>query len=117
MEVAMRLAGCILASAIITALSTVCCIDPVAAQRAKSAPRSEFAKQNETCFQCHRALNPGLAEEWRVSGHGKAAVGCYDCHRAEKTESDAFEHNGATIAVIVSPKDCGRCHEKEVNQQ
>lgn len=113
----MRLVSWILALAIITGLSTGCCIDPAAAEPAKSAPRKGFAKQNETCFQCHRALNPALAEEWRSSAHAKASVGCYDCHRAEKTDSDAFEHNGATIAVIVSPKDCGRCHQNEVDQQ
>ena len=113
----MRLAATVLASALVTGLSVICCIDPAAAQRGKVAARSEFAKQNDTCFQCHSALNPGLAQEWLASAHGQKGVGCYDCHRAEKTDSDAFEHNGATIAVIVSPKDCGGCHQNEVDQQ
>ena len=78
---------------------------------------ADTAKQNQTCLQCHSALNPGLVAEWRASAHAQSNIGCYDCHRAEKTDSDAFEHNGATIAVIVSPKDCGRCHQKEVDQQ
>ena len=82
-----------------------------------SAPAQVLAKQNETCLQCHSAMNPGLVEEWRASAHAQNNVGCYDCHRAEKTDVDAFEHNGATIAVIVSPKDCGRCHQNEVDQQ
>ena len=73
-----------------------------------SASAQVSAKQNETCLQCHSAMNPGLVEEWRASAHAQNNVGCYDCHRAEKTDVDAFEHNGATIAVIVSPKDCGR---------
>ena len=58
---------------------------------------------------------PALArvgEEWRLGAHGQKGVNCFDCHRAEKGEPDAFEHNGATIAVIVSPKDCSRCHSK-----
>ena len=82
-----------------------------------SAPAQVLAKQNETCLQCHSAMNPGLVEEWLASAHAQNNVGCYDCHRAEKTDVDAFEHNGATIAVIVSPKDCGRCHQNEVDQQ
>src|SRR3974390_1535102 len=82
-----------------------------------SASAQDLAKQNETCLQCHSAMNPGLVEEWRASAHSQNNIGCYDCHRAEKTDADAFEHNGATIAVIVSPKDCGRCHQNEVDQQ
>jgi hypothetical protein len=62
-------------------------------------------------------MNPGLVEEWRASAHAQHDVGCYDCHRAETADADAFEHNGATIAVIVSPRDCARCHQKEVDQQ
>ena len=82
-----------------------------------SVSAQDLAKQNETCLQCHSGMNPGLVEEWRASAHAQNNVGCYDCHRAEKTDVDAFEHNGATIAVIVSPKDCGRCHQNEVDQQ
>ncbi len=40
-------------------------------------------------------------------GHGQKGVNCFDCHRAEKRDPDAFDHNGNLIAVIVSPKDCG----------
>jgi len=78
---------------------------------------AELQKQNQTCLQCHSAMNPGLVGEWRASAHAQNNVGCYDCHRAEKSDVDAFDHNGATISVIVSPKDCGRCHQKEVDGQ
>jgi hydroxylamine dehydrogenase len=87
------------------------------AQQPTSPRAAETQKQNETCLQCHSAMNPGLVEEWRASSHAQNSVGCFDCHRAEKTDADAFEHNGATIAVIVSPKDCGGCHQKEVDEQ
>jgi len=75
------------------------------------------AKEGQACIQCHGALNPGLTEEWRVGAHGQKGVNCFDCHRAEPGDADAFNHNGALIAVIVSPKDCGRCHQKEVDEQ
>jgi hypothetical protein len=35
------------------------------------------------------------------------------CHEAQKTDVDAWEHEGNLIAVIVSPKDCSKCHSKE----
>ena len=87
------------------------------AAAAQQPPSPDTAKQNETCLGCHRSITPALAEEWQASGHAQSGIGCYDCHRAEKARADAFEHNGATIAVIVSPKDCGRCHQTEVDQQ
>ena len=58
-----------------------------------------------------------LVEEWRLGAHGQKGVNCFDCHRAERGAPDAFEHNGFLIHVIVSPKDCARCHQKEVDEQ
>jgi formate-dependent nitrite reductase cytochrome c552 subunit len=46
--------------------------------------------------------------------HGDNDVGCLDCHKADADDTDAFDHNGETIAIIVSPKDCASCHEGEV---
>lgn len=39
-----------------------------------------------------------------------------ECHLAEKTDADAFDHYGATIATIVTPLDCSRCHQTEFDQ-
>ena len=75
------------------------------------------AKEGEACIQCHNAQHPALVEEWRLGAHGQKGVNCFDCHRAEKGAPDAFEHNGNLIHVIVSPKDCGRCHQREVDEQ
>ena len=51
----------------------------------------------------HKAMNPGLADEWHESAHGKKGVNCYDCHKANRNDPGAFEHNGSVIHVIVSP--------------
>ena len=70
------------------------------------------------CESCHAKTNPGLYMQWKNSGHGKNDIGCLECHGAEKSDIDAFEHQGATIATLVSPKDCGKCHaeiEKETS--
>jgi len=104
-----------LASALFIGVS--CWLMLPAIRSAKSQVRSDVSQQSATCLQCHSPLTPALAEEWRASAHGQSGIGCYECHRADKTNPGAFEHNGATISVIVSPKDCGQCHQKEVDQQ
>jgi hydroxylamine dehydrogenase len=94
---------------------------PVQAQTAPpAAPAARAAwgaPEGDACVACHRAQNPALTEEWRLSAHGQTGVNCFDCHRAQRGDPDAFEHNGFLISVIVSPKDCGGCHQKEVDDQ
>lgn len=67
----------------------------------------------EACVDCHGAVTPGIAEQWKASRHARADVGCLECHRAAAGEPDAFEHNGETISEIVTPRDCARCHSRE----
>jgi len=66
----------------------------------------------EKCITCHKNSNPALYLQWEDSAHGKNDIGCLDCHGAEASDVDAFEHNGETIATLVTPKDCGKCHEQ-----
>lgn len=65
------------------------------------------------CITCHKEKNPGLYLQWRSSAHGKSNVTCYSCHQADKKDVDAFLHEGAYIATLVTPKDCGMCHPRE----
>lgn len=67
----------------------------------------------EQCVECHAKKNASLVKHWQGSRHAENGIGCIDCHRAAGGEADAFEHHGSTIAVLVSPKDCGGCHESE----
>jgi len=113
----MRLVSWIVASAVSVGLSSAIFPTSASAQSSRSAPHSEISQQSKTCLQCHGSLTPALAEEWRASAHAQTGVGCYECHHSDKTNPGAFEHNGATITVIVSPKDCGGCHQNEVDQQ
>ena len=113
----MRWIYCAIAAATSVGLAAACGPSPATAASKKPAAHAGISQQSQACLQCHRSLTPALAEEWRVSAHAGKGVGCYECHRADKTNPAAFEHNGATISVIVSPKDCGGCHQKEVDQQ
>jgi len=81
-------------------------------------PLSGAADYNpEKCVKCHIKKNPGIIGQWKSSEHFKNDISCYDCHGAETGEPDAFRHMGAVISVIVSPKDCSECHDKEFEEQ
>ncbi|HHI79124.1 MAG TPA: hydroxylamine oxidoreductase, partial [Planctomycetes bacterium] len=76
----------------------------------------QLSSESKECIQCHKKQNRGLYQQWGSSKHYRANVGCYECHQAEKSDKDAFNHYDYTIAVIVSPKDCSRCHSQEVKE-
>ncbi|MCP3931404.1 MAG: hydroxylamine oxidoreductase [Bacteroidetes bacterium] len=67
------------------------------------------------CIGCHSEKGEGkvITEQWKESNHAQVGVGCVECHGAEKDDIDGYEHHGDFIATIVTPKDCGKCHEKE----
>jgi hypothetical protein len=58
-----------------------------------------------------------VVEQWMDSKHAQRGIGCLACHGAEPGDPDAMEHHGNRVAVIVSPKDCSRCHPNEVKEQ
>ncbi|MDA1264254.1 MAG: multiheme c-type cytochrome [Planctomycetota bacterium] len=62
------------------------------------------------CVECHGQTEPGIVDHWEGSTHAEKGVGCYDCHAAKASDPDAFEHEGFTIATIVTPLDCAQCH-------
>lgn len=75
-----------------------------------------ISRESKECIKCHQQESPALYEQWGDSLHYRANVGCFECHSAQEGDVDAFKHYGNTIAVIVSPRDCARCHEAEVTQ-
>jgi len=75
---------------------------------------NELSDQTKACLECHKDETPAIVQMWGSSKHYRANVGCYECHRAEKTDKDAYDHLDTTISIIVTPRDCARCHEKEV---
>jgi len=73
-----------------------------------SAPASSVA-----CVDCHAQANPGIVDHWTGSTHAEKGVGCVECHTATSAEPDAYLHYGETIATVVTPRDCARCHVDE----
>lgn len=68
------------------------------------------------CLTCHKLETPGLYRQWFNSPHALHEVTCLDCHSASSKDPDAFEHYDAWVSVLVTPKDCGRCHPQEAEQ-
>ncbi len=69
-----------------------------------------------SCVKCHQQSSPGIIDHWKGSTHAVKGVGCVECHQAQKDDVDAFDHYGATIATIVTPRDCSRCHKTEFTE-
>lgn len=70
-------------------------------------------ESGEKCIACHKKQSPGLFSQWEASRHAKNEVTCLECHGAEESEPDAFKHGGIFVATLVTPKDCGNCHDHE----
>lgn len=86
-------------------------INPVSGDGPKGL--ATLSKQSKECIDCHKASDPGIYEQWGDSRHYQANIGCYECHKADENDSDAYEHFDQLIATIVSPKDCAQCHQHE----
>jgi hypothetical protein len=88
---------------------------------AQTAPTGPFglptlSAESKECIDCHKKESVGIYQMWGASKHFRANVGCYECHAAEDDDPDVFLHYDRKIAIIVSPKDCARCHSKEVEE-
>ncbi len=71
---------------------------------------------SQRCVQCHTEQSPGIVDHWKSSTHARKGVGCVECHQAVEGDVDGFDHYGAHIATVVTPRDCARCHEREAEE-
>lgn len=85
----------------------------------REAPK-DFSPETQKCIKCHKKDHPGIVQQWGASKHYSAKVGCYECHAAQPGDPDAYLHDNKDvkehISIIVSPKDCANCHEKEARE-
>ena len=79
-------------------------------QRIQPKPEPVVGADSAKCLSCHEQKTPVIAAQWADSKHSQLGVGCYECHRAEEGDADAFKHEGKLIATVVSPRDCSSCH-------
>ncbi len=81
-----------------------------------AAPHIAVPAASKSCVDCHGNISPGIIQHWKGSTHARKGVGCVDCHQANQEDADGFEHYGARIATIVTPRDCSRCHQREYQE-
>ncbi|HSG98967.1 MAG TPA: multiheme c-type cytochrome, partial [candidate division Zixibacteria bacterium] len=74
------------------------------------------ADGESACITCHARQNAALVQQWRDSRHASEDVTCIDCHTAREGEVDAWQHHGEWISTLVTPKDCGGCHDQEATE-
>ena len=72
--------------------------------------------KSQGCVDCHNQQTPAIISHWEGSTHALKGVGCIECHEAKKTDPDHFDHYGTTIATVVTPLDCSKCHEQEFKE-
>ena len=89
---------------------------PAAGANAQAFGPRELTEASKQCIACHKEHSRALYQQWGASKHFRANVACFECHAAKQGEPDAFTHYGQTIAVLVTPKDCSRCHSREVEE-
>lgn len=73
---------------------------------------------SKQCVDCHteKGIATKVIGHWKRSIHAEQNIACYDCHKAEKTDFDAFicPESDLLVARHPTPKDCAECHEKQV---
>ncbi len=83
-------------------------------------PEIEIDKMTAKCITCHE--KKGIAvkqiDAWKESRHAVMGIGCYECHEAKEGEFDAMRCPESDILIgrHPTPKDCARCHKKEVQE-
>ena len=77
-----------------------------------------ISQESHRCIDCHQkeGVQPLQIDEWRRSRHAGVGIGCYECHQALPEDKDGHKHHERFVSTIVSPKDCSRCHDKEVKE-
>ncbi|MHC4413779.1 MAG: multiheme c-type cytochrome [Planctomycetota bacterium] len=91
-----------------TALATTAIAGPFGLETLSDASRE--------CVACHQKESTALYAMWGDSRHYRANVACFECHAAERSDPDALLHYDQYISVIVSPKDCARCHARQAQE-
>ena len=76
-----------IASVMVMVAGTFLCVIAGEAQTKKTS------KEAQACIDCHKELSPSFVKEWQISSHAKNGVDCFSCHRADKSDPDAMEHN------------------------
>jgi len=82
----------------------------------KTENENKVSNEGRVCIGCHETRSPAFIKEWKTSKHAQIGIDCYACHQANESDPDAIKHNGFIISILVTPKDCSKCHPREVDE-
>jgi len=60
-----------------------------------------LSEESAKCINCHKKKTPAIVQQWGASKHHGANVACYECHKADEGDVDAFMHQKLLISIIV----------------
>ncbi|MCH8941883.1 MAG: nitrate reductase [Bacteroidetes bacterium] len=78
-------------------------------------PGPEYVRATGKCASCHRIETSAIVHQYSMSKHAKQNVTCFDCHRTQKGQKE-FDHKGFTLARNLTALNCAQCHSTEYNQ-
>jgi hypothetical protein len=95
-------------------------------QQTTKTPATKAVKEKEPpisaegrrCLGCHNTVTPGIVADWKTSKHYAMGTDCSTCHMAAATGNrpDIIAHYGFKIVVLVTPKHCQNCHQREATE-
>ncbi|MFQ5744548.1 MAG: multiheme c-type cytochrome [Acidobacteriota bacterium] len=78
-------------------------------------PSPQFVQATGKCAECHLKETSAVVHQYERSEHARANVTCFDCHRAAEGQQEK-EHDGFLLAVQLTSLNCQRCHTTEYAQ-
>jgi hypothetical protein len=78
---------------------------------ALAAPVARAGSVTELCVDCHDLRTRGIVQDWKLSRHSRAGVGCETCHGEGHLRED-----DAAKALLPTPGTCAPCHPQRVEQ-
>ena len=85
---------------------------------AKKLAAPKVSEAAQMCLGCHESVTPGIVKDWKSSKHYLRGTDCVTCHAAagKGDRADVQDHHGTKIVVMVTPKDCQKCHVREATE-
>jgi len=114
----MHRARSVITAIVLLILFGILAISCTASTKSSSAAKPVVSKEGQACLDCHKTATAGVVRDWEDSKHAAKGTDCFTCHGAtgKGDRADVVNHNGYKIVVLVTPKDCQACHNKEATE-
>ena len=78
-------------------------------------PSAVYIRASGKCASCHSHETSAIIHQFSMSEHAKNNVTCFDCHRAQNNQ-EKLEHKGFIISKELTAMNCSQCHPTEYSQ-